>query len=266
MISCMPGPQDLDHDLLAALQPRRVHLRDGGRGERRLLEARERARRAAGRSACSMAATATALSNGGTRSCSFASSSAMSAGSRSRRVETAWPNLTKIGPSSSSASRRRSPRVDAGAALKPGPRREIEQEAERAVQMRGAHEIVEAVAHQRALDLEQAGGDPQPHHAGVVPFSRCSSRARRASTRSAVSRSASTPRRNSSTSGLRDQIAAFFLKIFGDVLAGGARRACAPSRAPPCAASGEAPRRQIADEPRQLLLRDRAGRARSSSR
>ena len=45
-----------------------------------------------------MVATATALSNGGTRSWSFASSSAMSAGSRSRRVETAWPNFTKIGP------------------------------------------------------------------------------------------------------------------------------------------------------------------------
>jgi len=33
------------------------------------------------------------------------------AGSRSRRVETAWPNFTKIGPSSSSASRSRSPRL-----------------------------------------------------------------------------------------------------------------------------------------------------------
>ncbi len=59
----------------------------------------------------SMRATASAPSNGGTRSWSFASSSAMSAGSRSRRVETTWPNLTKIGPRSSSARRRRSPRV-----------------------------------------------------------------------------------------------------------------------------------------------------------
>ena len=48
--------------------------------------------------------------NGGTRSCSFSSSSAMSRGSRSRRVDSIWPNFMKIGPSSSSASRSRSPR------------------------------------------------------------------------------------------------------------------------------------------------------------
>ena len=59
----------------------------------------------------SMRAFASAPSKGGTRSCSFASSSAMSDGSRSRRVETTWPNFTKIGPRSSSARRRRSPRV-----------------------------------------------------------------------------------------------------------------------------------------------------------
>src|SRR6185436_18257253 len=49
-------------------------------------------------------------SNGGTWSCSFASSSAMSSGSRSRRVDNTWPNFTKIGPSVSRASRRRCPR------------------------------------------------------------------------------------------------------------------------------------------------------------
>ena len=59
----------------------------------------------------SMAPTATSLSNGGTRSWSFASSSAISTGMRSRRVDSAWPNFTKIGPSSSSARRRRSPLV-----------------------------------------------------------------------------------------------------------------------------------------------------------
>ena len=54
--------------------------------------------------------------NGGTRSCSFASSSAMSGGRRSRRVDSIWPNLTKIGPSSSSASRRRTARGATGRA------------------------------------------------------------------------------------------------------------------------------------------------------
>ena len=69
-------------------------------------------------SEASMRAFASAPSKGGTRSWSFASSSAMSGGSRSRRVETTWPNFTKIGPSSSSARRRRSPRV---------PRRRVNQ-------------------------------------------------------------------------------------------------------------------------------------------
>ena len=53
---------------------------------------------------------ATASGKGGTRSCSLASSLAMSAGIRSRRVEMTWPNLTKIGPSVSSPRRSRSPR------------------------------------------------------------------------------------------------------------------------------------------------------------
>jgi len=60
----------------------------------------------------STSAIASSDGNGGTRSCSLASSSAMSSGTRSRRVERIWPNLTKIGPRVSSASRRRWPRVD----------------------------------------------------------------------------------------------------------------------------------------------------------
>ena len=63
----------------------------------------------------SMMVRAVALSNGGTRSWSFASSMAISGGSRSRRVESACPSLMKMGPSSSSASRRRSAR---GASLR----------------------------------------------------------------------------------------------------------------------------------------------------
>ena len=58
----------------------------------------------------SISAKASCGSNGGTWSCSLASSSAMSSGKRSRRVESTWPNLTKIGPSSSNASRSRWPR------------------------------------------------------------------------------------------------------------------------------------------------------------
>ena len=60
--------------------------------------------------AFSTSARALAAANGGTRSCSLASSSDTSSGSRSRRVDSTWPNLTKIGPRRSSASRSRTPR------------------------------------------------------------------------------------------------------------------------------------------------------------
>ena len=58
----------------------------------------------------SIEATAMDELKGGTRSCSLASSSAMSGASKSRRVDSTWPNFTKIGPNRSSASRRRTAR------------------------------------------------------------------------------------------------------------------------------------------------------------
>jgi hypothetical protein len=61
-------------------------------------------------SARSTITTASTPGNGGTRSCSLASSSATSSGSTSRRVDSTWPNLTKIGPSRSNALRSRAPR------------------------------------------------------------------------------------------------------------------------------------------------------------
>ncbi len=68
----------------------------------------------------SISAKAASESNGGTRSCRRASSSAISSGNRSRRVESTWPNLTKIGPRRSSASRRRWPR---GSPVRPARKR-----------------------------------------------------------------------------------------------------------------------------------------------
>jgi hypothetical protein len=96
------GAQHLDGHL--ALAPPRsrmtceVHLGNGRTGHRLALEGhKDLAQRPA--NARSMVAMAMAANrNGGTRSCSRASSSAMSAGSRSRRVDSTWPNLTKIGP------------------------------------------------------------------------------------------------------------------------------------------------------------------------
>lgn len=53
---------------------------------------------------------ATAPENGATWSRSLASSSAISGGIKSRRVDSIWPNFTKIGPNSCNAKRKRSPR------------------------------------------------------------------------------------------------------------------------------------------------------------
>ena len=60
--------------------------------------------------AFSIMATACAEGKGGTWSCSLASSSEMSSGNKSRRVDSTWPNLTNTGPKRSKAKRRRSPR------------------------------------------------------------------------------------------------------------------------------------------------------------
>ena len=93
MTARMPGRSTLTTTSWPFSSRRRVHLRDRGRGQRRLVEAREHlAERACRRRArpCSRAIRA---GNGGTRSCSLASSSAMSAGSRSRRVDTRLAEL-----------------------------------------------------------------------------------------------------------------------------------------------------------------------------
>ena len=105
------GAQHLDRDLGAVVQrargaparPRRSRPACCSKDSKQLVERLRPSER-------SISATASSDGNGGTRSCSFASSSAMSSGSRSRRVDSTWPNLTKIGPRVSSASRRRWPR------------------------------------------------------------------------------------------------------------------------------------------------------------
>ena len=106
------GPQHLDDDLLAApAASPRAPARSRPPPAARTRSCRT-APRAAGRKPASMAAIADRAverRHAGPGAC--ASSSAMSTGSRSRRVDSAWPNLTKIGPSSSSARRSRSPRV-----------------------------------------------------------------------------------------------------------------------------------------------------------
>ena len=264
MISRMPGRRILTTTSSPLFERGGVHLRDGGGRQRRGSKLAKISPSGRPKVLLDRSRRRWRRRNGGTRSCSFASSSAMSTGSRSRRVDSAWPNFTKIGPSSSSASRRRSPRVAPGAALKPGPWRQIEQEAKRPVQMRRAHEIVQAVPDQRALDLAAAGRATRSTHQRRRPLPGAARGARAAPrSRSAASRDRSTPRRNSSISVSADQIAAFLLQVFGDVLAGGAPRASRPGAHAP-GELRQMPRRQVADEARQLFLRDPGAPARTA--
>jgi hypothetical protein len=99
------GPEHLDRDLAPVLQDGEVDLGDRGRWPPAPRRSWRRRCRSAGRRPARPVARATASGKGGTRSCSLASSSAMSAGIRSRRVDMTWPNLTKIGPSVSSPRR-----------------------------------------------------------------------------------------------------------------------------------------------------------------
>ena len=71
-------------------------------------------------SASSIMSRACSPGNGGTWSCSNASSSAMSRGSKSLRVDSICPNLTYTGPNSCKASRRRSPRGSPDTSLPAG--------------------------------------------------------------------------------------------------------------------------------------------------
>ena len=106
-------------------------------------------------------ATTRSDANGGTRSCSSASSSAMSGGSRSRRVDSICPNLMKIGPRSSSARRRRTPR---GAREVAPEQRVADRKPQRPQARMAERQIVETVPERDDDDAEE----PTQAHAGIV--------------------------------------------------------------------------------------------------
>ncbi len=89
-----------------------------------------------------------------------------------RRCRRAAGRGASTAPGRTSRRSARAPRARAASrSARVAPRRrwnqvqgeKIEQEAQRAVQVRGAHEVVEPVAHQHALDLEQPADDAQFH-------------------------------------------------------------------------------------------------------
>ena len=93
--------QHLDHHLAAVVQRARAcTCAIDAEASGVVSNAGEQLRRPACPARARSRARASSPSNGATRSCSSVSSSAMSGGTRSRRVDRIWPNLTKIGPSS----------------------------------------------------------------------------------------------------------------------------------------------------------------------
>ncbi len=120
-----------------------------------------------------------------------------------------------------------------------------------------AHEFVQPVPDQRPLDLQQPGENSrahqarplrallEPHQARLDPVD--------------ASRTLVDAAQELLHFGFRDQVAAFLLQVFGDVLAGGAPRAPRPG---PHALGkqGQMPRRHVAHAARQLLFQVRPRR------
>jgi len=108
----MSGRSTLDHDLRASGKARGMHLRDGGGGERGLIEGAEHLRTAPDR----RRARSTPRADGPwKRRHAILQLGELVGDIRRQQVGGAWrppwPNFTKMGPSSSSASRRRSARL-----------------------------------------------------------------------------------------------------------------------------------------------------------
>ena len=226
------GPQHLDRDLASVVQRREVHLRDRGARHRRRARSSRTPRRCGRPRRARSSASASSGANGGTRSCSFASSSAMSGGSRSRRVDSTWPNLTKIGPSA------RAPRAAAGRAAR--RRRPASTRSTKSPRI-ARHELVQPEAQ---ADREDAHQPQQPTQA-ARSASR-GARSHRAARASAPASWSSSARRTSSSASRRRRSPQ------------PPRRAAAPRRA--CHAAklarraGDAVRGDVADRARELLL------------
>jgi hypothetical protein len=195
------GPQHLDHYFagLGAVQChlgtqfRRVHLRDRSRGERLLVEADEHL----------LDRTAVGRFDEGARHLAIERRDAVlqprqfvgyvewqqiaARGQRLAELHEDGAELLERQPQPFAAWRV----LDA---LEPGPRAEQEQEAQWPVQVSGAHEFVEPVAHEDALDFDEPGKDAEFHVLLVSSASGVSRRRARASRRSRSSRSFSTPR------------------------------------------------------------------------
>ena len=105
-------PLHLDDHLVAVRERRAVHLADRGRRDRLPPRSSGTPARSSARAPPRRPRAPGRTGTGRTSSCSPRSSATMSGGTTSGRVESSWPNLTNVGPSSSSISRRCRPRSE----------------------------------------------------------------------------------------------------------------------------------------------------------
>ena len=156
------GAHDLGHDVLAGAQPGDVHLRDRRRRERRLVEL---------------------LEHLGDRPSVGALDDRAGLGARERRhaVLQLLELVGDVGRQQVAARRQRLAELHedrpeflerepdalaaraALAALEPRGRRQVEREAQRTEQVRGEDDLVEPVAHEHALDLQEPADDAESH-------------------------------------------------------------------------------------------------------
>ena len=198
---------------------------------------------------CTIAA-AVSPGNGGTRSWRLANSSAMSSGSRSRRVEEDLAELDE----DRTEILQRAAQPHRAWRLRPAdpvPGQDIEDETHRTQQVRPQHDLVEAVPHQHHVDVGEPQDLAEADHGRWA--GRRSSRAIRASRRSTSSRMASTAFEKRSTSSAAGVAAALVAQVLRHVREQrGARRA--HPVADPAQATRELVGRNVADALCQRLL------------
>ena len=143
-----------------------MHLRNGGRGERRLLEAREHQRQRAAVGALDLLPRERA---GKGRHAVLQLRELVGDVGR-QQVAARGDRLAELHEDRAELFEREAQPLAAAhrpAALEPHPWGEKEQEAQRPVEVRGAHVVVQAVLEQHALDLDEPHYDAQLHGAGV---------------------------------------------------------------------------------------------------
>ena len=213
-----------------------MHLRDRGRGERGVLEAREHfgERPAVG------ALQTRARHRGRERRHPVLQLRELIGDVRRQQVATGRDRLAELDENRAQLDQRQAqvrPARAGAAARRPDPRGQQQQQAQRPVQMRGPHQLIEPMPQQHPLDAHQAHKDPQPHDRCAFEPLREMRQARLEAID--VIAQGVDPVQQLATFGSGHQVPAFVGQVLGDVAA----RWCAPrAHRSPAAARASRPR------------------------